>query len=86
MPLVESDDLRARFHVDESCGFDLSNFNRLRDPRVLQLDLNRFDYTLLHEPIAVVDFDFEKEITMLGKPLAWHQLLRVGEQMALYLV
>lgn len=76
--LVESDDLRARFHVDESCGFDLSTFNRLRDPRVLQLDLGRFNYTLLHEPIAVVDFDFEKEITMLGQTLSMASITQSG--------
>ncbi len=76
--LVESDELRARFHVDDSCGFDLSTFNRLRDPRVLQLDLGRFDYTLLHEPIAVVDFDFENEISMLGQTLSMAPITQSG--------
>ena len=76
--LVESDDLRARFHVDESCGFDLSTFNRLRDPRVLQLDLGRFEYTLLHEPIAVVEFDFEKDTAMLGQTLSMAAITQSG--------
>lgn len=67
--LVESDELRARYHVDESCGFDLSAFNRLRDPRVLQLDLRRFKYHMLNEPTLVAHFDFEQAIEMMGELL-----------------
>ena len=76
--LVESDELRARFHVDQSCGFDLSPFNRLRDPRVLQLDLNRFTYRSLTEPIMAMSFDFESEIELSGDQLACTPIVNSG--------
>lgn len=62
--LVESDELRARFAVEESRGFDLSAFNRLRDPRVLQLDLRRFKYDLLTEPTLALTLSFENEVKL----------------------
>ena len=68
--LVESDDLRARFHVDTSCGFDLSEFNQLRDPRVLQLDLGRFDYRLLTEPVLAMNFSFEGDVQLSGEQIS----------------
>lgn len=65
--LVESDELRARYHVDSAEGFDLSAFNRLRDPRVLQLDLKRFQYKALTEPTLAASFDFEGGLEMSGE-------------------
>ena len=76
--LVESDELRARFHVDDSCGFDLSAFNRLRDPRVLQLDLRRFQYEMLNEPTLVAHFNFEEPIEMMGELVQQSQILKNG--------
>jgi tetratricopeptide (TPR) repeat protein len=76
--LVESDELRARFHVEESCGFDLSEFNQLRDPRVLQLDLGRFNYQMLTEPTLATSFDFEKPIDMMGQSVNMAEITQSG--------
>lgn len=76
--LVESDELRARFHVDYSCGFDLSSFNQLRDPRVLQLDLGRFNYALLTEPTLAMNFDFEGEIRLSGEQIMNAPVIKSG--------
>ena len=68
--LVESEELRARFHVDESCGFDLSAFNELRDPRVLQLDLRRFQYKMLTKPSLAMTLSFEGEVNLSGEQVS----------------
>ena len=75
---VESDELRARFHVEEAEGFDLSAFNRLRDPRVLQLDLRRFRYTPLCEPILAAEFDFEGDFSLWGDLPCTAEVTRAG--------
>jgi len=76
--LVESDELRARYHVDSAEGFDLSPFNQLRDPRVLQLDLRRFDYTPLTAPCLAASFDFEGEFSQLGEAVLSTTVERAG--------
>jgi len=76
--LVESDELRARYHVDEAEGFDLSPFNRLRDPRVLQLDLKRFKFRALTEPCLAVSFDFEEDFSMMGEALLSAEVIESG--------
>jgi tetratricopeptide (TPR) repeat protein len=76
--LVESDELRARYHVETPEGFDLSPFNKLRDPRVLQLDLRRFGYTPLTEPILAASFDFEGDFELSGDHLLSAEVTRSG--------
>lgn len=76
--LVESDELRARYHVDYAEGFDLSAFNQLRDPRVLQLDLRRFKYTPLTEPTLAITFDFEGDFSQMGESLLNATVIQSG--------
>lgn len=75
---VESDELRARFHVERAEGFDLSPFNRLRDPRVLQLDLRRFSYTPLSEPVLAAEFNFEGDFALWGDEVHAAEVTRGG--------
>ena len=76
---VESDQLRARYAVQDSCGFDLGAFNRLKDPRVLQLDLRRFEYQALCSPIPILDIDFEAdELPLSGRELGRFDVHQTG--------
>jgi 2-polyprenyl-3-methyl-5-hydroxy-6-metoxy-1,4-benzoquinol methylase len=67
--VVESDDLRARYRVDEAQGFDLSAFNQLRDPRLLQLDLKRFQYQTLSAPYLAFSIDLESDFPLSDEDL-----------------
>jgi SAM-dependent methyltransferase len=76
--IVESDDLRARYFVNHACDFDLRPFNRLRDPRVLQLDLKRFQYRPLIEPTLALEIDFEDDFTMSDNHLISAEVIEAG--------
>lgn len=76
--LVESDELRARYHVEDALGFDLSAFNALQDPRVLQLDLKRFDYKTLTDPILAFEVDFEQDFKLMGEYLCSSPVIQTG--------
>ena len=77
--LVESKELRDRFFIDEACGFNLKTFNQLQDPRVLQLDLKRFQYTLLTQPQVALEIDFEGDFKMYGSDLLSAEVIQSGQ-------
>ncbi|MEE2756578.1 MAG: tetratricopeptide repeat protein [Myxococcota bacterium] len=91
---VFSESLNHSFSVDTVCGFTLSPFNALRDPRLLQVELERFEYTALAEPYTAVELNFNEDIPLSGAEtkafiatasatchgiVFWYELLQDGE-------
>ncbi len=91
---VFSESLSHYFSVETVCGFNLSPFNALRDPRLLQIDLNRFEYTAQSDPFLAVELDLMEEISLSGREtieftatstgichgiVFWYELLQDGE-------
>jgi 16S rRNA G966 N2-methylase RsmD len=76
--IVESDDLLARYYVDQAQGFDLSAFNQLRDPRLLQLDLKRFKYQTLSEPSLAFSIDLESDFPLSDEDLMSIEMIDNG--------
>ncbi len=75
---VDSADLRARYYVKDAQGFDLSEFNQLSDPRVLQLDLSRFSYQVLTEPTLAFTIDLEQDFSLEGQNLLMLKTIQAG--------
>jgi tetratricopeptide (TPR) repeat protein len=61
---VESREIHELFHVDNrnSCGFDLEPFNEFAKRGYEQLAVRRYTHTPLAEPVAVLDFDFSRDV------------------------
>lgn len=62
--LFESNTILKQLRVqnENSCGFDLSLFNRLGIVHYAQMDVNRFDWELLTDPVEVAHYDFHQDI------------------------
>ena len=91
---VSSEALSQYYRVDEAAGFDVSNFNALSDPRLLQIDLARFDHTPLSQAKVAFEIDFRSEFSLSGQTkivtkatdsgpchgfVYWYELLANGE-------
>ncbi|MBV70545.1 MAG: hypothetical protein CMH52_04270 [Myxococcales bacterium] len=91
---VFSESLNHYFSVETVCGFTLAPFNALRDPRLLQIELNRFEYTTLADPILAIELNFNDDISLSCQQVSdfvatatetchgiafWYELLQDGQ-------
>ena len=75
---VESDGLRARFSVTESCGFNLSAFNLLADRRCIQVPLKHETYQELAVPQNMLSIEFNRDLQLMGGAHASFEIQNSG--------